>query len=404
MSGLDLETASERSGRVEILSNKIMKYTMKYRNFGKLDFKPSALGFGAMRLPVIGEDRSRIDEKKATRVIYYAIDHGVNYLDTAYMYHGSQSEPFLGKILTQKDRKKVKIATKLPTGMVETKKDFDQLLNEQLKRLKTDHIDFYLLHGLNKTRWDKVYKLGVLPWLEKIKKEGKIGHFGFSFHDDYNVLKKIVNAYDWTFCQIQYNILDINYQAGVQGLKYAAKRGLAVVIMEPLKGGKLANPPETIKKIWEKAPEKTPVEWALQWLWNQPQVSLVLSGMSTLQQVKENVESANSSAPNSLNKKDLSLIEKVRKKYEQLTPIPCTKCEYCLSCPQGVNIPQIFEIYNSVNTFNTPLEEARKRYRRLVDEEKAVNCVKCGQCEAACPQKIKITKWLKKADKLLGEA
>lgn len=376
---------------------------MTYRSFGKIDFKPSALGFGVMRLPVIGEDRAKIDEKRATRMICYAIDHGVNYLDTAYMYHGGQSEPFLGKILTQKYRKKVKIATKLPTGIVETRKDFDQLLNEQLKRLKTSHIDFYLLHGLNKTRWDNVYKLGVLPWLEKIKKAGKIGYFGFSFHDEYKVFKEIVDAYDWTFCQIQHNILDVNYQAGIRGLKYAAKKGLAVVIMEPLKGGKLANPPKPVKKVWAKAPEKTPVDWVLKWLWNQPEVSLVLSGMSTLKQVKENVQSADRSSPGSLTKKELALIEKVRKKYEALIPIPCTKCEYCLPCPQQVNIPRIFEIYNSIKTFNTPLKAAKSQYQKLSEEEKANRCIECGQCERLCPQKIKIAKWLKKVDNLLGK-
>ena len=371
---------------------------MEYRKFGKLDFKPSALGFGMMRLPTIGGDTTKIDEKKAREMVYYAIEHGVNYIDTAYPYHGGQSEPFAGKILQGKWRKKVKLATKLPTWLIEKEKDFNRFLNEQLKRLKTDYIDFYLFHSLDEKKWEKILKFNGLSWAEKIKKKGLIGHIGFSFHDKFEVFKKIIDNYPkWEFCQIQYNFLDVDFQAGRKGLKYSASKGLGVVVMEPLKGGKLAQPPEEIKKIWNSfSPKRTPVEWAFAWLLNQEEVSLVLSGMSTLSQVKENVKSASFLKPNFLKKEELELIAKVRKKYEILAPVDCTKCEYCLPCPQGVNIPKVFELYNNAKIFND--KKAKKKYQELEDREKPKNCVKCGRCETACPQKIKIINWLEKIE------
>lgn len=377
---------------------------MQYRTFGKLNWKPSALGFGTMRLPVINNNSARIDEKQAREMIYYAIDHGVNYVDTAYPYHKGESELFLGKILKGSYREKVKIASKLPVVLVNEGNDFDRFLNEQLRKLQTDHIDFYLFHALNKERWEKIEKFDVLSYAEKALRNGKIGYLGFSFHDDYEVFKKIVDAYDkWAFCQIQYNFLDVNFQAGVKGLKYAVSKDLGVVIMEPLKGGKLANPPLSVRKLWDTANNKrAAVDWALQWVWNQPDVSLLLSGMSTLEQVKENVASAAKSKPNFLRQEELDLIDQVRKKYTDLIPVPCTQCEYCLPCSQGVKIPKIFELYNDTYAFNTLLS-ARKDYEKLEKEEKASSCVECGSCELLCPQKIEIRKWLRKADELLGK-
>ncbi|HUS59915.1 MAG TPA: aldo/keto reductase [Nevskiaceae bacterium] len=374
---------------------------MRYRSFGKLDWRPSALGFGAMRLPIVDGDSSKIVEAKAIKMIRYAIDQGVNYIDTAYPYHKGNSEIVVGKALKDGYRKKVKLATKLPVWLVEEGKDFDKFLDEQLKKLKVNHIDFYLFHGLDRQRWEKICKLDIFSWAEKALSDGRIGYLGFSFHDSYKVFQKIIDDYNkWTFCQIQYNFLDVDFQAGKRGLKYAASKGLAVVVMEPLKGGKLAELPQAIQKMWQKAKAKrTPVDWALQWVWNQPRISLLLSGMSTLQQVKENVQSANLSAVNSLKPEELSLIDQIREKYEKLVPISCTQCKYCLPCPQGINIPRILDIYNNAKFFGR-LKKAKSSYQSL--DKKASSCVQCGQCEKLCPQKIEIRKWLKKADALLS--
>ena len=242
---------------------------MKYRAFGKLDWKVSALGFGMMRLPTMSDEPSDINEAEAMRMVRYAIDHGVNYIDTAWAYHGEKSEPFVGRVLRDGYRDKVRLATKLPCWLVEGSEDFDKYLNEQLRRLQTDHIDFYLLHALNKESWSKMRDLGVLSWAEGAIADGRIHHLGFSFHDDYEAFQEIVDAYDkWTFCQIQYNYMDVTNQAGTKGLQYAASKGLAVVIMEPLLGGRLANPPARSQQLWDSAPqERTPADWALQWVW-----------------------------------------------------------------------------------------------------------------------------------------
>ena len=265
---------------------------MKYRKFGKLDWEVSALGFGAMRLPAIGGDTSNIDEPRAIEMIRYAIDHGVNYVDTAYGYHGGNSERLVGKALKDGYREKVRLATKMPTWLINERGDFDKYLDEQLGKLQTDKIDFYLLHGLRHTRWPTVRDLDVFSWAEEKIKEGKIGHLGFSFHDDVALFKEIVDSHEWTFCQIQLNYMDTEYQAGLEGLRYAAEKGLAVVIMEPIKGGKLAvTPPKDVQAVWDKAETKrTPAEWALQWVWNLPEVSIVLSGMSEMKHVEENVD------------------------------------------------------------------------------------------------------------------
>ncbi len=371
-----------------------LRTTMKYRPFGKTDFAVSALGFGAMRLPTIS-DSTRIDEKAAITMIRSAIDGGVNYLDTAYPYHGGQSEILVGKALKNGYRAKVKLATKLPSWLITRKGDFDQYFTEQLQKLQTDRIDFYLLHNLNRDHWPNLCDLDVFSWAEKKRQQGQIGYLGFSFHDSLNLFKEIVDAYPWTFGQIQYNFLDVDYQAGRKGLKYAAKKGLAVVVMEPLKGGKLAgNPPPEVQKIWNSSPvRRPPVDWALQWLWDQPEISTVLSGMSTLEQVRENLQSASKSAPNSLSEEEKRIIQRVQKAYKKLSPIPCTGCKYCLPCPSGVNIPKIFQIYNEVITFGG-LVSAQKAYAGLTNAEKTINCTRCGQCERKCPQKIAIRKWL----------
>ncbi len=388
---------------------------MQYRTFGKLDWRPSALGFGAMRLPTIGGDSAQIDEPEATRMLRYAIDHGVNYIDTAYPYHRGASEVLVGRALADGYRARVKLATKLPCWLVKEPADFDRYFNEQLGRLQTAKIDFYLLHGLDADRWHTMADLGVLAWAERALADGRIGHLGFSFHDKYEVFQEIVDAYDgWTFCQIQYNFMDEQEQAGVRGLKYAADKGLAVVVMEPLRGGLLAgNVPQPVQAIWDEAevarsgdrpqqPPRTPADWALQWLWNQPEVSLLLSGMSTLEQVMQNLASAERSGAGTLAADEVALIGRVRDKYRELMPIPCTNCKYCQPCPNGVDIPRVFGIYNEGIMYNNPAR-ARTSYNQWMPAEKrADRCLRCGECEAACPQRIAIMEWLEKVDQFMA--
>jgi predicted aldo/keto reductase-like oxidoreductase len=378
---------------------------MQYRNFGKLDWKPSALGFGAMRLPMIDDDPAQIDEELATRMIRTAIDAGVNYVDTAWPYHREQSEPVVGRALQDGYREKVKLATKMPVWLTEKHEDFDHYLNEQLKRLQTDRIDFYLLHGLNKDRWPVLCDLDVFDWAEQAKASGRIGYLGFSFHDDLATFKEIVDAGDWTFCQIMYNYMDIEFQAGREGLHYAAGKGLGVVIMEPLRGGQLTRrPPGTIAALWASAPvARSQPDWALQWLWNQPEVSLCLSGMSAMEHVEENLASADRARVGSLTPEELALVDRVRDAYRALSPIPCTNCKYCMPCPSGVAIPRIFTTYNDLAMYGDE-RRARIGYNRFMKpEERADQCVECGACESVCPQQIEIIDWLKKAHAALAE-
>jgi hypothetical protein len=377
---------------------------MNYRRFGGLDWKASALGFGAMRLPIIDKDPAQIDEAEATRMIRYAIDQGVNYVDTAYSYHRDMSEHFLGRALQDGYRQRIRLATKLPPWKVESAADFDRLLDEQLARLQTESIDFYLLHSLDAKSWAKIRDLGVVAWAEGALASGRIGHLGFSFHDTLNVFQEIVDASDlWTFCQIQYNYMDVDEQAGTRGLKYAADRGLAVVVMEPIRGGALAgHVPPAVQALWDSAPtRRTPADWALQWVWNQPEVSVVLSGMSTFEQVEQNLASASRSGVGTLTTEELALVDRVRETYRALCAVPCTACKYCLPCPNEVNIPEIFEIYNDYLMYG---DERRSRmfYGWLDEKTRADKCIECGECLEKCPQKIEIPDWLKKVDEVLG--
>ena len=258
---------------------------------------------------------------------------------------------------------------------------------------------------MNKDRWAALRALGVLEWAEGAIADGRIGHLGFSFHDDLPVFKEIVDAYDWTFCQIMYNYMDVAFQAGREGLRYAASKGLAVVVMEPLRGGSLArNVPESIAVLWESAgARRSPADWALQWVWNHPEVSLLLSGMTAMEHVEENLESAERSGVGTLNDEELRLFDRVRDAYRELSPIPCTDCKYCQPCPSGVDIPHVFEIYNNAIMYNDPARY-RVSYNRFMDAKaRADNCVECGQCESACPQQIEIIEWLKVAHAFLSE-
>jgi hypothetical protein len=385
---------------------------LKYRKFGKLNWKASALGFGAMRLPTVGGDAAKIDEPEATEMLRYAIDHGVNYVDTAYPYHGGSSfrggssETFLAKALQDGYKDKVKIATKMPTWLVASQKDMDKYLNQQLDKLQAGTIDFYLLHGLGRERWQKLQKLNVTGWLERKVDEGKIGHLGFSFHDEFQAFKEIIDSYDgWTLCQMQYNYMDADYQAGTKGLEYASSKGLAVVVMEPIAGGRLAiNPPQEVQELWNTAKAKrSQAEWALRWVWNHPEVSVVLSGMSTLQQVRENVETADHSERPTLSSQELSLISKVAEKYRELGFAACTGCRYCQPCPQGVAIPEIVELYNQYYAEDRNPQIKTKYKNTIAQENRAKNCIRCGKCEEICPQKLPIKQILGNAAFILEQ-
>lgn len=376
---------------------------MKYRTFGKLDWKPSALGFGAMRLPTLDEDEANIDEAEATRMIRHAIDRGVNYVDTAYPYHRGNSEKFLGRALADGYRERVKLATKLPCWLVETADDFDRLLNEQLERLQTDHIDFYLLHALNAASWPKMRALGVLQWAEGAIADGRIRHLGFSFHDSVELFEEIIDAYDqWTFCQIQYNYMDESFQAGTRGLEYAAAKGLAVIAMEPVRGGRLAGTPHpVIRKLWDRTPvQRTPADWALQWVWNRPEVSLLLSGMSTMEQVQQNLASAEQSEAGHLTPEELALVAQVKEAYARLSPVGCTDCKYCMPCPREVDIPRCFNVYNEA--FMYGIEHGKNDFFWIPEKQKPAACIQCGECETRCPQNLPIMELLGKADQLLA--
>jgi uncharacterized protein len=378
---------------------------MKYRRFGKLDWCVSVLGFGIMRLPLVDNNQLQINEAEALKMIHYAIDNGVNYLDTGYFYHNGQSETIVGKALKGGYKEKVKIATKMPIVAVQTADDFERFFSEQIKRLDVPKIDFYLLHGLSAAKWNKLRDLGIISWAEKKMAGGYFDYFGFSCHDEYSAFKDIIDSYDnWTVAQVQYNYMDVHRQTGVRGVKYAAAKNLSVVIMEPLRGGFLArNPPDSVAKIWQDAPEKKSyAEWGLQWLWNQPELSVVLSGMSTMAQVQENIASAERSGVGKLNQTEMDLFSKVREAYKNLYPIPCTGCRYCMPCPNNVAIPSIFEIYNDGIAYNIPNRGKGRYLDPILDSRRGDSCAKCNKCVESCPQKIDIPGWLEKIHKSIG--
>ncbi len=385
---------------------------MQYRKLGKTDYKASVLGFGAMRLPLLEETTPKyfikepifpeVDEIESIKMIRYAIDHGVNYIDTGYFYHGGESEKVIAKALSGGYRENVKIATKLPVFLVDKKEDFDSFFNEQSERLKTDKIDFYLLHALSRLNWPKVRDLGVIQWLEGLLAKGKIGHTGFSFHDTFDPFKEIIDSYDnWSICQLQYNYMDVDEQAGKRGVEYATSKEVGIIIMEPLRGGQLTKiPPKKIAKLLGSAEKKRSLaEWGLQWLWDQQEISVVLSGMSTMDQLIENISLADRSGPEEFTGADRNLIKKVRKAYKGLRPIPCTSCQYCMPCPNGVDIPGVFNMYNDscmyedskhgIIWYNSPYG--------FNQEHRADKCTRCGMCRTKCPQHIDIPDCLEKA-------
>ncbi|MBN2554273.1 MAG: aldo/keto reductase [Spirochaetales bacterium] len=373
---------------------------MQYRKFGRLDWKASILGFGMMRLPVKGGMKN-IDRREAARMLHYAVEHGVNYFDTAYTYHGGESEKLLGRTLGRSLGDRVRAATKMPSWLVNRPSDLDRILNEQLRRLKTDHIDFYLLHNLNRQYWTNMRELSALEWAGRAIRAGKIGQLGFSFHDSYELFREIIDAWDWSFCQIQYNFMDVRNQAGTRGLRYAASKGIAVVVMEPILGGKLANPPAPIQKIWDRARHKrSPAEWALQWVWDQEEVTLALSGMSSCGQVVENVRSAETAGVGVLDEGEQALIREVRRRYGKFAPIPCTRCGYCMPCPHGIDIPRNLTLYNEGTMYRRP-DLARRQYGHLAEKARSSGCLQCRECEPKCPQSIPIADWMPRITEVL---
>ncbi|MCK5065381.1 MAG: aldo/keto reductase [Candidatus Fermentibacteraceae bacterium] len=379
---------------------------MKYRKFGELDWQVSSLGFGVMRLPHREKDTSLILEDEAAAIIHYAIDNGVNFLDTAWNYHDGESESFLGKTLKNGYREKVRIATKLPCWKIEKRDDFDRYFDEQMERLQIDFIDFYLLHALQRDWWDKVKNLGYIDWAEKKLADGIIKHLGFSFHDKLPLFKRIIDEYDnWTMTLLMHNYMDVDFQAGAEGVKYATDNGLAVVVMEPLRGGLLAKePPSSVKKIFDEAVvQRTPADWSLQWLWDKGEIASVISGMNTLQQLQQNITSACNSGIGSMTEYEEEVLVEVREEYRKKASIPCTNCGYCMPCPEGVGIPWIFEYYNMSEMYEAP-ETARAYYAFLDEENRASGCTECGKCMEQCPQHIDIIDMLKKAHRLLASS
>lgn len=366
---------------------------MQYRKFGKFPFEVSTLGFGTMRLPVINGETNKINEPKAVELIRSSIDKGINYIDTAYPYHGGNSEVVVGKALKDGYREKVVLATKMPVWLIEKEEDFEKYLKEQLEKLNTDHIDVYLLHALNKERFNKLKEQNVFKYLDKWKREGIIKYCGFSFHDKYEVFKEIVDSYDFDMCQIQYNYLDTEYQAGLKGLKYASGKNLALVIMEPLRGGSLVKkPPVKIENILNKV-HKTAAEIALSFIFNHKEVTTVLSGMNEEAQVDENINTASKVLPKSLSEEELIAIDEIKNVYSELMKVNCTSCEYCMPCPYGVNIPRNFSLYNEYGMFDK-YKECKNQYNSMNESMRASSCRKCGKCEKACPQNLPIRKLL----------
>ena len=374
---------------------------MNYR-VDKYGRQLSILGFGCLRFP---QKMGKIDMEATEKQILQAVEQGVNYFDTAYIYSGSEAA--LGEILQRNHlREKINIATKLPHYLIRNSAGVEKLFQEELKRLRTQHVDYYLMHMLNDIEaWQRLCAMGIREWIAEKKASGQIGQIGFSYHGNTEMFRKIVDAYDWDFCQIQYNYLDEHAQAGREGLQYAHAKGLPVIIMEPLRGGKLVNMlPEAAKKVFEEYPvQRTPASWGLRWLWNQPEVTVVLSGMNSEEMVNENIATASQVQIGELGPEEQALYSRVVKAINDHTKVGCTGCGYCQPCPRGVDIPGVFAIYN--RWYGEDKAGAFKEYLKCTTLRKnstaASNCIGCGKCEKHCPQKIEIRKELVEVQKAL---
>jgi predicted aldo/keto reductase-like oxidoreductase len=375
------------------------------------DEKLSVLGFGCMRLPNPKGKQpsifSAIDKERAAKQIRYAIDNGINYLDTAYPYHAGSSESFLGEyVLKDGYREKANIATKLPCTSINTREGMEETLNKQLQNLQVEYIDYYLLHGLTGNTWDKMLSLGIIDFMNTIKKQGKVRHMGFSFHDAKEEFIRIVDGYNWEFAQVQYNILDEHAQAGIEGIKYAHARSLGIIIMEPLRGGALAGKiPIEAQKIYDSASKKrSPADWALRWIWDHPEITVVLSGMNDENNINENIKIASESLPGRLTDNEMTVIDNFRKAYLKSMQVGCTGCAYCMPCPAGINIPSAFlnlNNYHMTSKLEPRMIHALNSCINTKDGKPhwTTTCLNCGQCEKKCPQKIEIRKAFKHVQK-----
>ena len=360
--------------------------------FPRINVDSSALGFGCMRLPTTPD--GAIDEAEAIRMIRNGIDRGVRYIDTAYPYHGGESERVVGKALKDGYREKVVLATKLPCWLVKTHEDMMRLLDEQLEKLQTDHIDFYLLHALGAERYKNMKELDYMSFMDEAVRQGKIRYPSFSFHDEHEVFMEILHDYDWKMCQVQMNILDDENQAGLEGIREAGRLGVGVVIMEPLRGGLLAQPPEDVRKAYAAYPEKrSPVEWAFRYLYTMPEVITILSGMSDMAQVEDNLAIFDRATREPISEEEKQLYRDIKATYLSRMKTKCTGCAYCQPCPKGITIPDIFRGYDQ-----TLLREGgsfKDRYAKIVAEGKdASRCIACRKCERSCPQHLPIVRYL----------
>ena len=372
---------------------------MKYRTFEKTGEKISLLGFGAMRLPIISGNLLKINEKEAIQMIRSAIDRGINYVDTAYMNHDGASEVVVGKALKDGYREKVLVADKMPVWMAKTEEDVEKIFNDQLERLDVDCIDMYLVHNINSAVWQRALKFNTLAFLEKKKAEGKIKHIGFSFHDEFEVFEEVIKAYPWDFCQIQLNYMDADFQAGVKGLKLAGSLNIPVIIMEPLKGGKLTDKlPQSIQSFWDQSPVKrTPAEWALRWASDFPEVLTILSGMTSMEQLDENIRILNDAEPYSLSAAEHKTIDNVANEYNKLIQYSCTACKYCMPCPFEVEIPSIIGFYNDWYLFDGNQKIKRDFLTWIPSKSRPSICEGCKVCEGHCPQQLPVSEIMAKA-------
>lgn len=374
---------------------------MQYRTMPKSEDKLSALGFGCMRLPS-KTGGATIDKKAAMEQVRYAIDHGVNYVDTAYLYPGS--EAFLGECLKEGYREKVFLATKLPCGTIAKRESMNEIFQTQLDRLQTDYIDYYLLHSMDGDTWDKMLALGIIEFMNGLRQSEKIRHMGFSFHGSNRNFKRMVDGYDWDFAQVQFNFLDENFQAGIDGIRYAHEKGLGIIIMEPLRGGSITHKiPKEAQEIYKHAAiQRTPAEWGLRWVWNHPEITVVLSGMNDMENVKENIKTAETALPDSMTAEELDVITKVRDSYHFRNN--CTGCAYCMPCTAGINIPLTFSYWNKDGIEGGWMS---KMYHSVMagiatsDGKKhwASSCIGCGACEKKCPQHLPIRENMKQVHK-----
>lgn len=380
---------------------------MQYRKFKSVDKEISLLGLGVMRLPRL--ENGKADEKTGIELIRYAVDHGVNYIDTAYTYHGGDSERIIGKALKDGYREKVLIADKLPIWLVEKEEDMQPIIEEQFKRLDVDHIDMYLIHNIVPEVWEPIRKFNVFEHFQKLKDEGRIGHIGFSFHGDYELFTEVIDAYPWEYCQIQLNFLDKNIQAGLKGLAYAKERGIDVIIMEPLKGGRLSDKvPPSVQVIWDRAAaegiapqDRTPAQWAFKWVASQPGVSLILSGMSSFAQLEENIKLFSEDDFTEMSETEYAICDEAAAEYDRKIKYQCTKCGYCMPCPQEVEIPDVIRYLNNWYAFDK-IPSTKIEYAEWLDGH-ASKCIHCGACEKKCPQRLPISEIMTEAVEQFGK-